>query len=416
MTTDLATLCKAIVDCEHKTAPEGDGFALSVGTRAMKDGHLVLEACKPVSRSTYEEWTRRMKPEPGDLVLAREAPVGQVIRVPEEPLICLGQRTVLVRPDPMKVHPRFLHYWLLGPSAQSRMAAMAAGATVAHLNVQDIRSLEAVDLPDSRHLQSVVAELLGALDDLIENNQRRVDLLELMAQAIYQEWFVHLRYPGHQDATLIDSLLGQIPDGWEPSTLGEIAPLITRGISPKYAEDGAWRVVNQRCIRDGRVSLDLARRHEGSVAPQKVVRSGDVLVNSTGVGTLGRVGVLLEQDDALTVDSHVTIVRPQNASLQPWFGVQMLQRQTELEAMGVGSTGQTELGRQAIGQLTVVMPTLVPLNMFADRVWPLVQAVSVLLEQSRILASLRDHLLPRLVTGQIDVSSINFDTEVESVA
>jgi type I restriction enzyme S subunit len=152
------------------------------------------------------------------------------------------------------------------------------------------------------------------------------------------------------------------------------------------------------------------------VAPQKVVQSGDVLVNSTGVGTLGRVGVLLEQHDALTVDSHVTIVRPQNASSQPWFGLQMLQRQTELEAMGVGSTGQTELGRQAIGQLTVLKPTSATLNRFADRVWPLLQPVSVLLGQSRILASFRDHLLPRLVTGQIDVSSINFDTVVESVA
>src|SRR5947209_4628156 len=104
---------------------------MSVGTRAMKDGRLVLEACKPVSEPTYLVWTRRMQPRAGDLILAREAPVGQVIRVPEHPRVCLGQRTVLIRADETKVHPRFLHYWLLGPSAQALMAATAAGATVA---------------------------------------------------------------------------------------------------------------------------------------------------------------------------------------------------------------------------------------------------------------------------------------------
>src|SRR4051794_7576937 len=130
MTRTLSDLCRAIVDCEHRTAPVGDGFALSVGTRAMKIGRLVLKACKPVSEDTFRAWTRRCTPTPGDLILAREAPVGDVVRVPPEPPVCLGQRTVLVRPDQGSVDPRFLHYWLLGPVAQAEMAARAAGATV----------------------------------------------------------------------------------------------------------------------------------------------------------------------------------------------------------------------------------------------------------------------------------------------
>lgn len=179
----LNDICTAIVDCEHKTAPEGDGYALSVGTRAMKDGRLVIDACKLVSEETYIGWSRRMTPVEGDLVLAREAPVGQVIRVPGSPRICLGQRTVLIRPDGARVHPRFLHYWLLGPDAQGPMAAQATGATVPHLNVEDIRRLDVSRLPQDRTHQRSAAETLGAIDDLIENNRRRVEVLEEMARA-----------------------------------------------------------------------------------------------------------------------------------------------------------------------------------------------------------------------------------------
>ena len=88
-----------------------------------------------------------MLPQAGDLVLAREAPVGQVIRIPAQPRVCLGQRTVLIRPKAALVHPRFIHYWLLGPDAQGMMAAQAAGATVPHLNVEDIRNLDISRLP-----------------------------------------------------------------------------------------------------------------------------------------------------------------------------------------------------------------------------------------------------------------------------
>ncbi len=95
------------------------------------------------------------------------------------------------------------------------MRAQTGGATVGHLNVGDIRKLDVGPMPtDPRH-QAVTADLLGSLDDLIENNRRRVEVLEEMARAIYREWFVKFRYPGHEDVPLVDSALGPIPDGWE---------------------------------------------------------------------------------------------------------------------------------------------------------------------------------------------------------
>jgi len=245
----LDSIADAIVDCEHKTAPEGDGYALSVGTRAMKDGRIVLEACKPVSEDTYVKWTQRMRPLEGDLILAREAPVGQVVRVPGQPRVCLGQRTVMIRPNPSAVHPRFLQYWLLGPDAQHAMNSVAAGATVPHLNVADIRNLDVSSMPPQLAQQSVAADVLGAVDDLIENNRRRVEVLEEIARAIYREWFVHFRYPGHEDVPLVDSALGPIPVGWEAVTVGNVLELrYGKALKKEVRRGGSVAVVSSAGI------------------------------------------------------------------------------------------------------------------------------------------------------------------------
>jgi type I restriction enzyme S subunit len=258
--------------------------------------------------------------------------------------------------------------------------------------------------------------VLDALDDLIENNRRRIELLEQMAQAIYREWFVRFRYPGHEDATFVDSPLGPIPEGWGVRELYGVTKFLSRGIAPKYADDGTWTVINQRCIRHGRTNLDVSRRQERQVPPAKQVRFGDVLVNSTGVGTLGRVATFLEQHSTLTADSHVTIVRPNSDQLQPWLGLGMLEWQTRLEQLGTGSTGQTELSRDTIGKLKLVVPTGPALQEFAAIAWPLIEPVSRLLHQNRKLVGIRDLLLPKLVTGEIDVSQLDLDALVGSVA
>lgn len=272
----LSDIAEAIVDCEHKTAPKGDGFAYSVGTKAMKGGRLVLDAAKPVSEETYVGWTRRTRPKPGDLILAREAPVGDVIRVPEHPHLCLGRRTVLIRPDAKMVNPRFLHYWLLGPDAQGVMRAQTGGATVGHLNVGDIRKLNVTPMPVDADHQANVAEVLGSIDDLIENNRRRIEPLEETARAIYREWFVNYRYPGHEDVPMVDSALGLIPDGWEVQPLAAIATV--NGSSRKPGGDEVFRYLDISALSERHIGELEAIG--GSSAPgraRRVVSPGDTV-------------------------------------------------------------------------------------------------------------------------------------------
>lgn len=168
-----------VVDCEHKTAPVaglGDEFGWSIGTSDIRGGRIEYSGAKRVSRETFDRWSRRAVPREGDLVLAREAPVGQVGRIDPKRPTCLGQRTVLVRADPSRVEERYLHAYLLGPYAQRWMADRSGGSTVAHLNVADVREIP-VALPTLTE-QRRIAGVLGVLDELIDVNRQLARTLE----------------------------------------------------------------------------------------------------------------------------------------------------------------------------------------------------------------------------------------------
>ena len=151
--------------------------------------------------------------------------------------------------------------------------------------------------------------------------------------------------------------------GWKLATLGDVCDLINRGISPKYLEKGGVCVLNQKCIRDHVINYDLARRHDVTVKKvneERFIHVGDVLVNSTGTGTLGRVAqIRQEPKEPTTVDSHVTIVRPKsNIFFQDFFGYMLIFIEDSIKAAGEGCGGQTELAKSVLANnFTVAYPT-----------------------------------------------------------
>ena len=174
----LGDVLDKIIDCEHKTAPEtiGEVYAYSVGTPHLKEGRILYSQAKPISQETYLQWTKRGEPEAGDLILAREAPVGQVGLVGNI-RVALGQRTVLLKVNKKLCVPRYLHYQLISPRMQRLMQVWSEGSTVAHLNVKDIPKLDIGILPPLSE-QRRVAEILGSLDDKIEANNALLNSLD----------------------------------------------------------------------------------------------------------------------------------------------------------------------------------------------------------------------------------------------
>lgn len=239
-------------------------------------------------------------------------------------------------------------------------------------------------LPDTYNevFQEKVGSVLGAYDDLIQNNLKRIDKLEQMARLL-----------------LHSSNKAELNE----VTLAASTSLIGRGISPAYDEAGLSIVINQRCIRGQKIDLTAARRQSKSIPQNKLILQGDILINSTGVGTLGRVAQVYDKPNNITVDSHVTIVRPNSTVDTFYFGAAVMERQSEFERLGIGATGQTELGREAIGRVVLLLPKLEIQKAVGEKIKSIRELTYNLQLANLKLRETRDLLLPRALAGDIEV-------------
>ena len=252
------------------------------------------------------------------------------------------------------------------------------------------------EVPDFTYKeQEKIARILEAFDKKIQLNSNINDNLEQQAAAIFRSWFVNCIPFG-----------GIAPDEWKNVTLEDITAMVSRGITPKYADDTDQIIINQKCIRNHMIDLSLARNHRPKVINDKWLHFGDLLINSTGDGTLGRAAPVWFQPHNLTVDSHVTIVRPATENLIFYIGLWGTQHEKEIESLHTGSTGQTELPRDRVKAMKLVLPDSKTLAHFNSVMAPMASAIVTNLEENQRLANLRDALLPKLMSGEIDVSSI----------
>jgi type I restriction enzyme S subunit len=188
----LDNLCELIVDCEHKTAPTQETGYPSIRTPNIGKGDLMLEDVNRVSYETYLEWTKRAVPKAGDLILAREAPAGNIAVIPENIEVCLGQRTVLLRPKKEKLVSRFLAYLILSKEVQAILLSHSTGATVQHINMKDIRAFKVYNLSNLAEQQTIVRQLdaLRAETQKLEAvYQKKIADLEELKKSILQKAF-----------------------------------------------------------------------------------------------------------------------------------------------------------------------------------------------------------------------------------
>lgn len=265
--------------------------------------------------------------------------------------------------------------------------------TLSILNKSQFSKIEVIVPP--LEIQKNIASILSSIDDKIELNNKINDNLQQQAAAIFRSWFVDCAPFG-----------GKAPDEWENVTLEDITALVSRGITPKYADDTDQIVINQKCIRNHTIDLSLARTHTPKVINEKWLRFGDLLINSTGDGTLGRAAQVWFQPKNLTVDSHVTIVRPAKENLIFYIGLWGILHEKEIESLHTGSTGQTELPRDRVKAMELLLPDDDTLDRFNALITPMAAAIVANQEENNRLTALRDAILPKLMSGEIDVSGI----------
>lgn len=348
----------------------------------IRDNRIAFDDEKRVSLEVSNQFKRTIL-QGGEIVLNLIAEPGHSAVVPSMMAGYNVSRDVAVISLSSRSNHLFVNYFLKSPEAVSWLEARLNGSVTQKINLGVLREIP-IPLP-SRSCQDGIAGILGALDAKIAVNNRIAVMTRTLASAHFRAVW-----------ETVDS---------EDVELASVAKSLNRGVAPRYTDDlSQLYVLNQKCIRDGRVSLAPSRRTLFDKVPgDKMLRMYDVLVNSTGVGTLGRVA-RWTRNERCTVDSHVTIVRFDPAKIDPvCAGFAMLEAEAEIESLGQGSTGQTELGRAQLSGLRITVPS----KERAAKLRPTLDALEnrgdSALEESLSLAQLRDTLLPKLMSGEIRV-------------
>ena len=334
----------------------------------------------------------------GDILYSRRGDVGRCAFATERETgwLC-GTGCLRVTVNPRVADKKFVFYQLQQSSTIGWVEKHAVGATMLNLNTTILSNIP-VFLPPIE-TQRRIADIVSTYDDLIENNRKQIKLLEEAAQRLYKEWFVDLRFPGHEHTKIVDD----VPEGWEKSTVSNISSILRRGISPKYNDQAELMVINQKCIRQTVVTFDEARRQEKLFPEEMNLQDSDTVICSTGAGTLGRVGQIFGNYPQTTFDSHVTLVRAKSG-----FGKQYLFHflkycQSYLMGMGKGSTNQLELSRRTIQDLEILIPLEEIGQMFESLVQSIHDKISAVNAEIDRLQSARDRLLPKLMSGEVEV-------------
>lgn len=311
----------------------------------------------------------------------------------------VNQHVSIIRTVPELLAPGFLLGYLSLGDTKRYIESFNAGGSRRAITKGNIESF-LIPLPPIEE-QRRIAAVLGALDDKIELNRKMNRTLEELAQTLFKSWFID--FDNHED--LVDSELGTIPRGWTIAPLADCTSYLRRGISPSYSEENGTLVLNQKCIRDFRVSTAPARLHNPAKRPveDRLLVPGDILINSTGVGTLGRIAQLPDFGVPLVCDSHVTVVRAEAEVNSTFLGAYLKHLQPTIEGLGQGSTGQTELTRDALARMALRIPPKALQSRFSDVVDPLLSRMFCNEQECETLTQLRDLLLPKLISGEIRV-------------
>lgn len=392
----LEDACELIVDCPHSTArDEGKGFPL-IRTPNIGRGRFLLENVHRVSESVYNKRNARAVPKDDDIILAREAPAGNVAIIKNGVKMCLGQRTVLLRPNKEVVNPDFLTYFLLAPEQQYGLLGTANGATVAHVNIPTIRNLK-IKLPPLK-TQERIGKILSAYDDLIENNQRQIKLLEEAAQRLYKEWFVDLRFPGHENTKITDG----IPEGWRMAVLSEIASVNKESISKQYPYDYV-DYIDIGAVSKGQInSVTRLSTKDAPGRAKRIAFDGDVLWGMVRPN-LKSYALVFHPKETSVFSTGFAIL---HAEKVPFSFLYCHVTQDEFVSYLINCTNGAAypaVKPSHFENAVLLVPTDMVLSKFHSLVGQMFRQAEILEQKNQQAIEARDRLLPKLMSGEIEV-------------
>jgi type I restriction enzyme S subunit len=418
----LDDVCILVTDGTHDT-PEvvPEGFPLVKG-KDISNGYIDFENCDRISEDEHRHIIKRSKPERGDVLFANIGnSIGDCVFVDSDREFSI-KNVALFKPNVNQVHPKYLFYVTSGDQFIGEILSAKSGAAQPFVSLAMLRRHE-ISVPPLQ-TQQKIAHILSAYDDLIENNLKRINLLEEMAQITYEQWFVRMKFPGHE-TTPIDSETG-LPEGWGTWSLDK---LIT--IKHGYAYKGEFfrdEATNRVLLTPGNfkigggLKLDKIKYYdEAAECPEGyILGKHDLLVTMTDLSkmadTLGY-PLLVPTTKARTYlhNQRLGKVIPVGGINFPKFFYYMLFQDERYRAFVVGSSSGATVKHTSPSKILAFKPKLPPVGSdliikFDKFLEPIFEFTDRLLQENELLSNARDILLPRLMTGLINVDHIELPT------
>lgn len=388
-----------VFDGPHATPRPADDGPIFLGIKNIRsDGHLDLSEVRHVSPEEFPRWTRRVTPQTDDIVFTYEATLHRYALIPEEFVGCLGRRVALVRTDPEAVRPRFLFYQFQSPAWRAQVEQnVLRGATVDRIPVGRFPDFE-IRVPDVE-IQDRIASVLSAYDDLIENNNRRMELLEEAIHLLFREWFIYLRFPGRRRVESVDG----VPDGWRRRQAGEVIDFnpstsVTLDVVRPYVPMASLSTTSMRLADiDERVPKGGAKFRNQDTLLARITPS---LEN----GKTGFVDFLPSDEESATGSTEFIVMRGRGV---PPTWVYCLARSSGFRQYAIqnltGSDGRQRVSKDVLEALEILVPPAELLAEWERLARPMFEQVRNLTTENELLREARDLLLPRLMDGRIPV-------------
>lgn len=375
---------------------------LFLNAESITNGFVNLDAANFIAPEKFST-IKKGRLQRGDvLVTMRGNGVGKVAffaGIPPTGLI--NAQMLIVRSTSDSLNPLFLYYLILTPFYFERLRGLATGSAQPQLSIASLRELE-ISIPQSEE-QNKIASILSAYDDLFANNSRRIKILQEMAKTIYDEWFVKFHFPGHEKVKMVESELGLIPEGWEVKRLGEVCSILM-GQSPKseyYNTKGEGLPFHQGVTDFGerfpstRVFCNIAGR---------VAEPGDILFSVRA--PVGRINLA---DCRIVIGRGLSAIR--NLEGFQCFTLYQLNYVFSKEDIIGGGTIFKAVTKGDMEGIKCLYPPKDYLIGYEKVCVPISEELAVLDKKNRILRRTRDLLLPKLISGEIDVENLDIKTE-----
>ncbi len=382
----LGDICESISDGDHLPPPKSvNGIPFVTISNVNSSNQFDFKNTMFVPQEYYEKLDEKRKPRINDILYSVVGSFGIPVFIKENRPFVFQRHIAILRPNESRIHPRYLYYKMLSKDFYMKADAVAIGAAQRTISLTSLRNME-ISIP-CKDSQKRIADILSAYDNLIENNQKQIKLLEEAAQRLYKQWFIDLRYPGHETTPVVDGL----PEGWRREKLVDLA-----SVQFGYAFDGSLfnsngngtPIVRIRNIPDG-----FTNDYTTENAPEEyIINNGDIVV-----GMDGEFHINSWSGDKSYLVQRSCCFRPHNPKINGWLLWAIHDPIKFFEKTVVGAT-VAHLGKKHIDTIELLIgpeKLYEPFqNLFCKR--------QTLLNQNRKLAESRDRLLPKLMNGEIE--------------